>query len=77
MIDIVFFNKVFKFVWIRKYLDESNKGKWKIFFDVEFEKFGGQIVFRGNFDIKDLKKFVINFSFFLKEIFEIWFELNF
>jgi len=33
MIDIVSFkfNKALKSVWIRKYLDESNKGKWKLF----------------------------------------------
>ena len=32
MIDIASFNKALKSVWIRKYLDESNKGIWKIFF---------------------------------------------
>ena len=32
MIDISPFNKALKAVWIRKYLDESNKGKWKLFF---------------------------------------------
>ena len=32
MIDISSFNKALKSVWIRKYLDESNKGKWKLFF---------------------------------------------
>ena len=42
MIDIASFNKALKAAWIRKYLDESNKGKWKLFFDAELEKFGGQ-----------------------------------
>ena len=32
MIDIASFNKALKSVWIRKYLDESKKGKWKFFF---------------------------------------------
>lgn len=32
MIDIKSFNKALKSEWIRKYLDESNKGKWKRFF---------------------------------------------
>ena len=77
MIDIASFNKALKSVWIRKYLDESNKGKWKIFFDAELEKLGGQTVFRGNLDIKDSKKLAINLSPFLKEILEIWSELNF
>ena len=55
MTDIASFNKALKSVWIRKYLDESNKGKWKGFFDAELEKLGGQTVFRGNLDIKDSK----------------------
>ena len=32
MIDISSFNKALKSVWIRKYLDDSYKGKWKLFF---------------------------------------------
>ena len=53
MIDIAFFNKALKSVWLRKYLDECNKGKWKIFFDAELENLRGQVVFRGSLDIKD------------------------
>ena len=44
MIDLASFNKALKSVWIRKYLDESNKGKWN--FDAELENIGGQAVFR-------------------------------
>ena len=77
MIDISSFNKALKSVWIRKYLDESNKGKWKLFFDAELEKLGGQTVFRGNLEIKDSKKLANNLSPFLKEILEIWSELNY
>ena len=79
MIDISSFNKALKAVWIRKYLDESNKGKWKLFFDAELEKLGGQTVFRGNLDMKDSKKLANNLSPFLKEIFKImiWSELNY
>ena len=62
---------------IRKYLDESNKGKWKLFFDTELEKLGDQTVFRGNLDIKDTKKLANNLSPFVKEILEIWPELNY
>lgn len=76
MIDISSFNKALKSLWIRKYL-ESNKGKWKLFFDAELEKLGGQTVFRGNLEIKDSKKLANNLSPFLKEILEIWFELNY
>ena len=34
MINISSFNKSLKTTWIKKYLDNNNKGKWKIFFDI-------------------------------------------
>ena len=76
MIDIASFNKALKSVWIRKYLDESNKGKWKIFFDAELENLEGQAIFRGNLDIKYFKKLANNLSSLLKEILEIWSEFQ-
>ena len=77
MIYIKSFNKALKCVWIRKYLNESNKEKWKLFFHTKLKKLGGQTVFRGNLDIKDTKKLANNLSPFLKEILEIWSELNY
>jgi len=47
------------------------------FFDAELETLGGQTVFRGNLNTKDSKKFANNLSPFLKEILEIWSELNY
>ena len=47
-----------------------------IFFHAELKNLGGQDVFRGNLDIKDSKKLANNLSPFLKEILEIWSELN-
>ena len=32
MIDIQSFSKALKATWIRKYLDTTNQGKWKLFF---------------------------------------------
>ena len=64
-------------IWIRKCLDEDNKGKWKLFFDAKLEKLGGFTVFRGNLDLNDTTKLAKNLSPFLKEIFEIWSELNY
>ena len=77
MIDIAPFNKALKSVWIRNYLDVSNKEIWKIIFDVELENLGGLAIFRGNLDIKDFKKLANNLSPFLKEILLIWSELNY
>ena len=33
MIDISSFDKSLNITWIKKKLDNNNKGKWKIFFD--------------------------------------------
>ena len=70
-------SSLLKSVWIRKYLNESSKGKWKMFFDAELENLGGQAIFRGNLDIKDSNRLVNNLSPCLKEILEIWSELNY
>ena len=48
MIDVQSFNKSLKATWIKKYLDEENQGKWKYFFDIELERFGGTIVLTSN-----------------------------
>ena len=45
MIDLISFNKSLKTTWIKKYLDNSNSGKWKIFFDMALKKFGYQTFF--------------------------------
>ena len=45
MIDISSFNKSLKTTWIKKYLDNNDKGNWKIFFDVDLKKYGCQSFF--------------------------------
>ena len=76
MIDITSFNKALKSVWIKKYLDVNNKGKWKLFIDAELENLGGATVL-SNLDKVDTKKIAKSLSPFLKEILEIWAELNY
>ena len=76
MIDIRSFNKALKCAWIKKYLDENNKGKWKCFFDYDLENFGGATFFR-NLSIKDVKGISRSFNPFLKEVVEIWAELSY
>ena len=44
MIDLISFNKSLKTTWIKKYLDNSNSEKLKIFFDMALKKFGCQNV---------------------------------
>ena len=77
MIDITSFNKALKSIWIKKYLDRNNCGKWKLFFDSELEQLGGSIVFSGNLNLKDTKRISKARSPFLKELLEIWPEVNF
>lgn len=38
MTDITYLNKFLKTSWIKKYLDKTNDGKWKISFDLEIGK---------------------------------------
>ena len=75
MIDIRSFNKALKCAWIKKYLDENNKGKWKCFFDYDLENFGGATFFR-NLSMKDVKEISHPFNPFLKVV-EIWAELSY
>jgi len=44
-IDLISFNKSLKTTWIKKYLDNGNSGKWKIFFDMALKMFGCQNLF--------------------------------
>ena len=53
MIDLISFNKSLKTSWIQKYLDSSNNGKWKVFFDLALQNYGRENVFTGNLNIKD------------------------
>ena len=77
MIDIASFTKSLKTVWIKKYLDDSNRGKWKYFFEVELKKYGGKLVFTCNLHKRDISKSISVQDPFLQEILEIWSEINF
>ena len=77
MIDIQSFSKALKATWIRKYLDTTNQGKWKLFFDLELERFGCSLPFTGNLNTKDTEKIFKNSGKFIKEILLLWSEINF
>ena len=53
MLDIQSFNESLKMKWIQGYLNEENKGKWKLFFDHYLGKCGGKLLFRGNLKQQD------------------------
>ena len=62
MIDLVSFNKSLKTTWIKKYLDSTNNGKWKVFIDLALKNHGCKNVFNGNLNTKDTKKSPTCFS---------------
>ena len=53
MIDIQSFNKSLKATWVKKYLDKENRGRWKLFFDKELQKYGGTLAFMSNLNKED------------------------
>ena len=55
MLDSESFNKALKCSWIKQYLDDENKGKWKLFLDLELERLGaGGMFFTYNLRKNDL-----------------------
>ena len=50
MIDITSFNKALKSKMVKKYLDNDNRAKWKLFFDSESHDCGRVVICRGNLD---------------------------
>ena len=77
MIDIKVFNRALKSGWIKKYLDNDNHGKWKLLFDLELRKFGGEQIFRGNLSKEDLSKYIKISDTFTLEILQIWTDIKY
>ena len=75
MIDITTFNKSLKATWIKKYLNTENCSKWKVFFYLELATYGGNAVFKGNLNKKDIDNLNIEDPF-VKEVIEIWSETS-
>ena len=77
MIDISSFNKSLKTTWIEKYLDSGNLGKWKNFFNLALERYGGSTFYKlGNLNRKDIDNLKIEDTF-VKGIAEIWSDIFF
>ena len=76
MLDIQIFNRALKSIWIQKYLDDNNTGKWKLIFDFYLSKQGGKHLFSGNLRTKDVQNLGLG-NEFLNEILCIWAEINF
>ena len=57
MIDLCSFNKSLKTTWVKKYLDTTNKGKWKLFFNMELKNYGCENLFWGNLNVNDTETY--------------------
>ena len=56
---------------------QRSHGKWKIFFDLELESYGKELVFTSNTSKRDASKYVNPSDPFIKEAHETWTEINF
>ena len=76
MIDLQSFNESLKIKWIKGYLDDNNKGKWKSFVNHYLEKHGGKLFFSANLKRQDTPQLNISDPL-LAETVEYWSTLNF
>ena len=68
-----------KATWPKRYLDKENCGSQKRFFDLEVEKYGGEVLvtLTRNLDMKDSRNIIKASDPFFKEFLEIWSEANY
>ena len=71
MLDIRSFNYALKSKWVKKYLDDNNQAKWKLFFDFFIKQHDGKLLLTGNLKQADVAGLNIQDSF-TKEVIEIW-----
>ena len=68
MIDIQSFNKSLKAMWIKKYLDPGNQGKWKLFFGLELGKSVEKNALTSNLSQQDTTKTLATKNSFVREM---------
>ena len=76
MVVAPLFAKSLKSTWIKKYLDQNNRGKWKLFFAANLRDLGATIIFKGNL-IKKHLSMTGKTDTFLQELLQIWSEITF
>ena len=77
MIDLFSFNKSLKTIWIKKYLDKESLIKWKLFFNRELGRYGGEALFLRNLDKTDIKRCFQTSDIFINETLMISAEVNY
>ena len=76
MLDIRSFNYTLKSKWVKKYLDDNNQAKWKLFLDFFIKQHDGKLLLSGNLKQADVAGLNIQDSF-TKEVIEIWSNLTY
>ena len=46
MVNLETMCQTLKIIWVKRYLDQFNKGKWKVFLQQELGKLGGEMIFK-------------------------------
>jgi len=73
MLDIRSFNHALKLKWVKKYLEDNNQAKWKLF-DFFIKQHDGKLLLTGNLKQANVAGLNIQNSF-IKEVIEIWSNL--
>ena len=75
MLDIRSFNYALKSKWVKKYLDDNNQAKRKLFFDFFIKQHDGKLLLTGNLKQAEVAGLNIQESF-TKEVIKIWSNLT-
>ena len=54
LLEIRSFNYALKSKWVKKYLDDNNQAKWKLFFDFFTKQHDGKLLMTGNLKQADV-----------------------
>ena len=76
MIEIDSYINALKTKWIKRILDENNKGLWKEIYLKEVNKLGGTTIFKTNLACKNVQKLNIKSEFML-QIIQAWAKINY
>ena len=75
MIDTNKFLKSLKSNWVKRLLDTTNNGLWKVFYNKKINKYGGKLVFESNLNTKDLIQ-LFPIKGFFQDVILSWFEIR-
>ena len=64
-------NNAIKIAWVKRYLDQTNKSKWKFFLSKILQKVGGSNFFNWNLSHKDFD-FLANIDQFWRDVLLSW-----